>query len=121
MSGLNNFSSAHNDRLAEAVSVLKEFRREIFSEKTDSSSGVFQWTPPVFPENPSKSIKEPSLPTDYTVIGVDGSNIDVNRHIPVDCFLTRNFELGSETQVPYACVYMRDGKQKLMQSGHGKS
>ena len=57
MSGLNNFSSAHNDRLAEAVSVLKEFRREIFLEKTDSSSGVFQWTPPVFPENPSKSIK----------------------------------------------------------------
>ena len=87
MSGLNNFSSAHNDRLAEAVRVLEEFRREIFLEKTDSSSGVFQWTPPVFPENPSKSIKEPSLPTDYTVIGVDGSNIDVNRHIPVDCFL----------------------------------
>ena len=87
MSGLNNFSSAHTDRLAEAVRVLKEFQREVFLKKTDSSSAVFQWTPPVFPEKPSKSIEKPSLPTSYAVIGVDGSHIDVNRHIPVDCFL----------------------------------
>ena len=84
MFGLNNFSSAHTDRLAEAVRVLKEFQREVFLKKTDSSSAVFQWTPPVFPEKPSKSIEEPSLPTSYAVIGVDGSHIDVNRHIPVD-------------------------------------
>ena len=106
MSGLNNFSSAHTDRLAEAVRVLKEFQREVFLKKTDSSAGVFQWTPPAFPEKPSKSIEEPSLPTSYTVIGVDGSHIDVNRHIPVDCFLVQLISgMGTNQRLTYQVTH----------------
>ena len=87
MSGLKDFSSVQTDRLGESLNLLEGFVQEVFLGKLDTSSGLFQWTPPIFPESPSKSIKEPSIPVDYSVVGVDGSHIDVNRHIPVDCFL----------------------------------
>ena len=87
MSGLKDFSSVQTDRLGESLNLLEGFVQEVFLGKLDTSSGLFQWTPPIFPESPAKSIKEPSIPVDYSVVGVDGSHIDVNRHIPVDCFL----------------------------------
>ena len=68
MSGLKDFSSVQTDRLGESLNLIEGFVQEVFLGKLDTSSGLFQWTPPIFPESPSKSIKEPSIPVDYSVV-----------------------------------------------------
>ena len=45
------------------------------------------WTLPVVPENPCARYAPPSQPANYAVVGVDGSHIDVSRHLPARCYL----------------------------------
>ena len=43
--------------------------------------------PPKITENPCLAYAPPSLPSDYAVVGVDGSHIDVSRHLAARCYL----------------------------------
>ena len=39
------------------------------------------------PEGLLGSISPPEVPKDWTAVSVDGSHIDVDRHLPLRCFL----------------------------------
>lgn len=43
--------------------------------------------PPMIYENPCVAYAPPPLPSDYAVVGVDGSHIDVSRHLAARCYL----------------------------------
>ena len=43
--------------------------------------------PPTITENPCVAYAPPPLPPDYAVVGVDGSHIDVSRHLAARCYL----------------------------------
>ena len=43
--------------------------------------------PPTVSENPCVAYAPPPLPSDYAVVGVDGSHIDVSRHLAARCYL----------------------------------
>lgn len=43
--------------------------------------------PPKITENPCVAYAPPPLPSDYAVVGVDGSHIDVSRHLAARCYL----------------------------------
>ena len=74
-------------QLQHMVKLLKEFDCQKFMDKKSKLSDSWPWPLLEIPENPGMSIPVTSNSDDYIAIGVDGSHIDVNRHIPIKCFL----------------------------------
>jgi hypothetical protein len=66
---------------------LLKFDYQKFIDKKSKLSNAWPWPIPEFPETPANSIPVIRNPDNYIAIGVDGSHIDVNRHIPLKCFL----------------------------------
>jgi len=85
--GLKNSVNDTNMRSESASTLLEDFNAKDFEARIDLSSKVFNWSAPSFPLRPAESIATSDNPVDYLAIGVDGSHIDINRHIPVRCFL----------------------------------
>ncbi len=85
--GLKDSNEAVIGRVTAASELLAKFEVDKFTERRNASLNLFQWSSPDFPIKPSESIPSPEKPINYVAIGVDGSHIDVNRHIPVSCFL----------------------------------
>ena len=84
---IGNTQKESDSRLRSALSLINNFDEHQFVEDLRNSSDVFNWTSPEFPIRPYASVPPDILPENYMVIGVDGSHIDVNRHIPIRCFL----------------------------------
>ena len=59
----------------------------VLAERAGEAQGrfVFPYADPM--EDPAQRHPRPDVPTDYGVIAADGSHIDVDRHLPVRCFL----------------------------------
>ncbi|MCH7802252.1 MAG: DNA double-strand break repair nuclease NurA, partial [Chloroflexi bacterium] len=76
-------------RLDRALEVVNDFDTEAYEEKRARSAQTLAWpAAPVVSEPPSTRHSAPaSLPDDFCVVAVDGSHIDVDRHIPARCFL----------------------------------
>ncbi len=74
-------------RLAEARAALRRSTAYTLKERAGESQGrfVFPYADPL--EDPHERHARPDVPTDYSVIAADGSHIDVDRHLPVRCFL----------------------------------
>lgn len=85
--GLKDSKEVAGGRLTSASELLTKFELDQFAESRSASLNIFQWSTPDFPIKPIESIPPSEKPINYVAIGVDGSHIDVNRHIPVDCFL----------------------------------
>lgn len=74
-------------RLKAALAEAKAFQPDAYSAKLNQQGTHLNWILPDVPENPTTSYSPPPLPSDYAVVGVDGSHIDVSRHIPAHCYL----------------------------------
>ena len=84
---LKNSVNDSNIRSEAASTLLEDFNAKDFEARVNLSSKVFNWSAPSFPLRPAESIATSDNPENYLAVGVDGSHIDINRHIPVRCFL----------------------------------
>lgn len=80
-------SASLKSRLQFMVKLFKNFDHQKFIDKKSKFSDSWPWPIVEFPKNPANSIPIIKKPDDYMAIGVDGSHIDVDRHIPLKCFL----------------------------------
>ena len=74
-------------RLARARRQVESFDTSEYEAKRARSSDTLNWTPPRVDEDPSARFDPPSIPDDFCVAAVDGSHIDVDRHLPARCCL----------------------------------
>ncbi|MDP6453232.1 MAG: DNA double-strand break repair nuclease NurA [SAR202 cluster bacterium] len=77
-------------RLDNALEVVANFNTNTYEEQRSRSAQTLApaWrSAPVVNAPPSVRLSAPALPDDFCVVAVDGSHIDVDRHIPARCFL----------------------------------
>ena len=74
-----------NARLERALNVLTTANPRQLEEKRQLSRATFLI--PGLADSVSRRHPCPSLPASYAALAVDGSHIDVDRHLPVQCFL----------------------------------
>ena len=72
-------------RLRNALDVMRDFPLEAYEERR--RRGDFGGTAPEVKEPPDIIHGLPEAPHDHTVAAVDGSHIDVDRHLAARCFL----------------------------------
>jgi len=75
------------ERLTRAVEALASLNPEAVNEKARLSEGRIAYLPAGLVEPPGLRRPAPSPPTAYTALAVDGSHLDVDRHLPVRCYL----------------------------------
>ena len=81
-----SFQGADQDaRLQQALNVIRTASPEDLEEKRRLSRATFLI--PGLADSISRRHPCPALPASYTALAVDGSHIDVDRHLPVQCFL----------------------------------
>ena len=74
-------------RVEKSTSVLETTDGADYEKLRMSKHTRLKWNIPGFPSIPAERHRLPELPRDYCVVGVDGSHIDLNRHLPADCYL----------------------------------
>ena len=75
-----------SQRLGRAITALMEADASEVRRKAESTQGrPYLYAGMV--EDPAGRYGPPELPLDFCVASVDGSHIDVDRHIPVRCYL----------------------------------
>ena len=74
-------------RLNRARRQVESFDTSEYESKRAKSADTLNWTPPRVDEDPSARFEPPSIPDDFCVAAVDGSHIDVDRHLPARCCL----------------------------------
>ena len=74
-------------RLGRAIAAAVAFDPDMYIAKKEQPDTDLNWTVPEIDERLDTSYGPPPLPDDYCVVGVDGSHIDVSRHIPAHCYL----------------------------------
>ena len=74
-------------RLASALAAARAFDPEAYTAKRTQPGTELNWVTPDVYERVDAAYSPPPLPDDYCVVGVDGSHIDVSRHIPAHCYL----------------------------------
>ena len=74
-------------RLASALAAARKFSPAEYMAKRTQPGTELNWVTPNVHERVDAAYLPPPLPDDYCVVGVDGSHIDVSRHIPAHCYL----------------------------------
>ena len=74
-------------RLARAIGGVLDFDLETYDRKRARGSNALNWVVPGVGSLPSAQYDPPPAPPDFRVAAVDGSHIDVDRHLPARCFL----------------------------------
>ena len=74
-------------RLASALAAARAFDPATYVAKRTQPGTELNWVTPNVHERVDAAYSPPPLPDDYCVVGVDGSHIDVSRHIPAHCYL----------------------------------
>ena len=84
---MRDAQTARAARLFQARDALAQSTAYSVAERAGEAHGrfVFPYADPL--EDPHQRHPRPDVPTDYGVIAADGSHIDVDRHLPVRCFL----------------------------------
>ena len=83
---LTDGADDREQRLGRALTAMAEADGPEVRRKLDSNKGrPYMCAVPV--DRLSGSYSAPQLPQDFCVASVDGSHIDVDRHIPVRCYL----------------------------------
>lgn len=77
----------HLQGLGRALDVLRRADPKAINTKADASLTRLFFRPAGLGEAPGKSYSPPPCPDDFCVAAVDGSHIDVDRHLPVRCYL----------------------------------
>ena len=74
-------------RLQRALAAVDSFSVPDYEDKRRRSQGTLAWRVPAAFDGPSARYDPPPLPDDFCVAAVDGSHVDVDRHMPARCFL----------------------------------
>ena len=74
-------------RLASALAAARKFSPAEYMAKRTQPGTELNFATPDVHERVDAAYSPPPLPEDYCVVGVDGSHIDVSRHIPAHCYL----------------------------------
>ena len=74
-------------RLARAIGGVLDFDVETYERKRALGSNALNWVIPGVESPPSDRYDPPAVPADFRIAAVDGSHIDVDRHLPARCFL----------------------------------
>jgi GNAT superfamily N-acetyltransferase len=78
---------AQRDRLARSVRVLEAAEGDALNRRVADSQGHTFFLPADTLEPPGARYPAADPPADFCVLSADGSHIDVDRHLPVRCFL----------------------------------
>ena len=79
--------SEREQRLDNALRAIDGFSPDGYDLARARSGDAPGWKVPRVLEPPGSRFAPPPLPQDFSVVGADGSHIDVDRHLPVRCFL----------------------------------
>ena len=79
--------SDHDLRLQNALDAAKEFDSAAYESKREDSKGNIAWAVPEVTDDIGVRYTAPALPNDFCVVSVDGSHIDIDRHLPARCYL----------------------------------
>ena len=74
-------------RLSSALDAARSFDPTEYMTKRAQPGTDLNWIVPEIYDRMDESYSPPPLPYDFCVVGVDGSHIDVSRHIPAHCYL----------------------------------
>ena len=74
-------------RLDRALAAIGSLDVSNYEGKRRQSKETLAWSVPIFLDDPGTKRTPPPLPEDFCVVAVDGSHIDVDRHLPARCFL----------------------------------
>ncbi len=74
-------------RLHNALAALDGFALDEYAGWREQADRDLTWNTPIVMEAPGVRHDPPPLPSDYRVVAVDGSHIDVDRHLAARCFL----------------------------------
>lgn len=85
--GIKARQSDRMDRLRKAVDTLLSFRVGEYETKRLYSESTIAWNVPAIHDEPGRRYPPPPLPENFCVAAVDGSHIDIDRHVPAKCFL----------------------------------
>ncbi|MDO8751265.1 MAG: DNA double-strand break repair nuclease NurA [Dehalococcoidia bacterium] len=83
--GLQAQGAGHRERLERAVTTLASADAGAINQRR--SQGRVTWLVPGLPPDIAAHISPTPPPADYRALAVDGSHIDVDRHLPVRCAL----------------------------------
>ncbi len=75
------------ERLGSALAAAVTFDPVMYMAKREQPGADLNWIVPEIHERLDSTYSPPPLPDDYCVAGVDGSHIDVSRHVPAHCYL----------------------------------
>ena len=84
---LRRGSVDRSTRLGSALAAATAFDPAMYIAKREQPGADLNWMVPEVRERMNSSYSPPPLPEDFCVVGVDGSHIDVSRHIPAHCYL----------------------------------
>jgi GNAT superfamily N-acetyltransferase len=70
-----------------ALATLRGADAATLNARVDAAQGTLAFLPAEAVEDPGVTHSPGPLPDDFTVLAVDGSHIDVNRHLPLRCSL----------------------------------
>ena len=79
--------SDREERVRRAVIAAREFPLDDDSPMPEGGEEAHDWAVARVLDAPDSRHVPPALPADFCVAAVDGSDIDVDRHLPVRCFL----------------------------------
>ncbi len=85
-----DLKSRQSDRrlkLRRAIEVVGSFNADDYESKRLQSDTTLAWNAPLVPDIPTARYGPPPLPEDFCVVAVDGSHVDIDRHIAARCFL----------------------------------
>ncbi len=74
-------------RLARALTQTRTFDVSAYDDRRQRDSSLLRWAVPEIAGPPAASYEPPSIPANFIVAGVDGSHIDVDRHLAARCYL----------------------------------
>ena len=74
-------------RLAAVLAALRSADAATLNARVDAARGMLAFLPAEAVETPGLVRAAPSAPPGFSVVAVDGSHIDVNRHLPLRCAL----------------------------------
>lgn len=87
-----------------AREAAQAFDAAAYEAKRAQPGAMPNWTLPVVHENPCAAYEPPPPPANYAVVGVDGSHIDVSRHLPAHCYLINIGGIALRYGAPHAAA-----------------
>ena len=77
----------HIARISKALEKIDSFDIDHHKARIKNSLGMFNWNIPRISLDSFNKFNAHEFPQDYYVVSTDGSHIDVDRHMPANCYL----------------------------------